>query len=48
MTVEFLAPAQSEFDEAVTYYESQQQGLGSQFAEEVERAVLRILQYPEA
>ena len=48
MTVEFLAPAQSEFDEAISYYESQQKELGSQFAQEVERTVLRILQYPEA
>ena len=48
MVVEFLAPAQAEFDEAVAYYDSQQTGLGSQFTEEVKRTIQRILQYPEA
>ena len=48
MVVKFLAPAQAELMEAVAYYESQKQGLGSQFAEEVKRTIQRILQYPEA
>jgi plasmid stabilization system protein ParE len=48
MMVEFLAPAQAELAEAVAYYDSQEQGLGSQFAEEVRRTIQRILQYPEA
>lgn len=48
MLVEFLAPAQAEFDEAVAYYDSQQGGLGSQFPEEVKLTLRRILQYPEA
>jgi plasmid stabilization system protein ParE len=48
MVVRFLTPAQAELREAVAYYESQKQGLGSQFAEEVKRTIQRILQYPEA
>jgi plasmid stabilization system protein ParE len=48
MMVEFLAPAQAELAEAVAYYDSQEQGLGSQFAAEVRRTIQRILQYPEA
>lgn len=48
MAVTFLAPARAEFVEAVAYYESQKQGLGSQFAEEVKHTIQRILQYPEA
>jgi plasmid stabilization system protein ParE len=48
MLVRFLTPAQAELTEAVAYYESQKQGLGSEFAEEVKRTIQRILQYPEA
>jgi plasmid stabilization system protein ParE len=46
--VEFLAPAQAEMAEAVTYYNSQKPELGSQFSEEIQRTIERILQYPEA
>jgi hypothetical protein len=46
--VKFLAPARSELAEAIDYYESQEPGLGAQFAEEVKRTLERILQYPEA
>ena len=48
MVIKFLAPAQAEFMESVAYYQSQKQGLGSQFAEEVKRTIQRIVQYPEA
>jgi hypothetical protein len=48
MRVEFLAPAASEFSEAVAFYESRKQGLGSEFAAEVRRTIGRILQYPDA
>lgn len=48
MVVKFLEPAQAELVEAIAYYDSQEQGLGSQFAEEVRRTIERILQYPEA
>jgi hypothetical protein len=46
MRVEFLAPAASEFSEAIAFYESRKQGLGSEFAVEVRRTIERILQYP--
>jgi plasmid stabilization system protein ParE len=48
MEVKFLAPAQAELEEAVAYYETQKEGLGSQFTEEVKRTIQRMLQYPEA
>ncbi len=48
MVVEFLVPAQAEFDEAIDYYRSQRPELGSQFSEEVKRTIERILRYPEA
>jgi len=48
MVVNFLEPAEAELAEAVAYYDSQQQGLGPRFTEEVKRAIERILQYPEA
>ena len=48
MTAEFLAPARAELTEAIDYYDSQEPGLGAQFAEEVKRTLDRILRYPEA
>jgi len=48
MVVKFLTLAQAELAEAIAFYNSQKQGLGSQFAEEVKRSIERILQYPEA
>jgi hypothetical protein len=44
----FHAAAEWEFDEAVTYYETRQAGLGLEFAEEVHAAIARIIQYPDA
>jgi hypothetical protein len=48
MRAEFLAPAAAEFSEAVAYYESRREGLGSEFAAEVRRTIDRVLQYPDA
>ena len=48
MEVKFLAAAQAELVEAAAYYEAQKEGLGSQFTEEVKRAIQRIFEYPEA
>jgi ParE toxin of type II toxin-antitoxin system, parDE len=48
MDVVFLAPAQAEFAEAVAYYNAQRDGLGEEFAEEVQRTIARIREYPEA
>ncbi len=48
MAIEFLAPARAELAEAIAYYDLQEPGLGSRFAQEVRRTLERILQYPEA
>ena len=48
MVARFLEPAQAELAEAIAYYDSQEPGLGSRFAEEIKRAIGRVLQYPEA
>jgi hypothetical protein len=48
MDVVFLAPARAEFAEAVAYYNTQRDGLGEEFAEEVQRTIARISEYPEA
>lgn len=48
MNTSFLDAAQSEFDDAIDYYDEQHPGLGSEFAEEVEEALERINHYPEA
>jgi hypothetical protein len=48
MNVEFLEPAIQEFYEAVDFYNIQRQGLGQEFAQEVENTIERIKQTPEA
>lgn len=48
MNVEFLEPAAQEFYEAVVFYNIQQQGLGQEFAKEVQATIERIKQNPEA
>jgi len=48
MKIRFLDPAQSEFDEAIDYFEERRSGLGFEFAQEVEQALERIAYYPEA
>ena len=48
MQVKFLSPARAEFRAAVVFYNNQKAGLGSEFAEEVKKAIARIMQYPEA
>lgn len=44
----FLEPAQIEFEQAVTYYNEKQPGLGYDFAEEVASTIARIMNFPEA
>ncbi|MGH9932905.1 MAG: type II toxin-antitoxin system RelE/ParE family toxin [Pyrinomonadaceae bacterium] len=44
----FLDVAQSDFGEAMGYYDEQSFGLGFELAEAVERALERIEHYPEA
>ena len=48
MKIEFLVPAQVEFEAAVAFYNSQKEGLGLEFAEEIKKAIGRIVRYPEA
>jgi len=48
MNVHFLAAAEAELHEAIAYYNGQSEGLGYEFAAEVNRAIGRILQYPDA
>jgi hypothetical protein len=44
----FLEPARDELEEATTYYEGQRPGLGEEIAREVELAIQRIVNLPEA
>ena len=48
MTYSFHPEARTDLNEAVDYYENCQSGLGSEFLDEVEAAIERILQFPEA
>ncbi|MBI4844335.1 MAG: type II toxin-antitoxin system RelE/ParE family toxin [Nitrospirae bacterium] len=46
MKVRFLKPAQAEVDDAVAWYDSQSRNLGTQFLDDLDRAVRRIVAYP--
>jgi hypothetical protein len=48
MRVRFLAVARDEFSNAVSYYDSQKEGLGEEFADEVWRTISRIVSHPLA
>lgn len=48
MKVRFLKPAQYEVDDAVAWYDSQSRSLGTQFLDDLDRAVRRIVAYPLA
>ena len=48
MEIKFLAPAENEFLDAISYYNMQSEGLGYEFAAEVKKTIERIIQYPEA
>ena len=48
MKVRFLKPAQSEVDDAVAWYDPQLRSLGTQFLDDFDRAVRRIVAYPLA
>ena len=45
--VRFLRPAELELLDAVQYYESQAKGLGSEFLDQIDAAVLDIREAPE-
>jgi hypothetical protein len=48
MRVRFLAAAREDFSNAVSYYDSQKEGLGDEFADEVWRTISRIVSRPRA
>ena len=48
MKVEFLETARAELHEAIAYYDSKTEGLGTAFAEEVQRALQLIVDFPRA
>ena len=48
MIIEFVLAAEQEFDEAVAYFDTQRAGLGHEFATEIDAAIRRILEHPNA
>ncbi len=48
MTFRFLSPALIELTEAANYYEGKVPGLGSDFIDEADAAISRVLRFPEA
>ncbi len=48
MKIEFLASASEEFLNAVSYYDSKEEGLGDEFYDEVWRTISRIVSHPFA
>ncbi len=46
MNIRFLAPAQTELDDAVLWYNEQAAGLGTEFLDEFDRVIRRIASYP--
>ena len=48
MKIEFLAPAEDEFKDAINYYNTQRNGLGFEFALEIHKIIERISQNPKA
>jgi plasmid stabilization system protein ParE len=48
MRVRFLAAASEEFSNAVSYYDSQKEGLGDEFADEIWSTISRIVSHPLA
>jgi len=48
MEIKFLTIAEEELLSAIDYYNEQQMGLGFEFADEVQRTLDRIVEFPEA
>lgn len=46
--IEFLAAAECDLDESISYYNQRQQNLGYEFSDEVKRALFRLLNFPSA
>ena len=47
MDYRFLLPAEEEMTESAIFYEQESKGLGSNFLDEVENAIVRVCDYPE-
>jgi plasmid stabilization system protein ParE len=48
MIIRFLEPARIELDDAISWYDSEQENLGRLFFEEVRFALKRITTFPES
>ena len=48
MKLKLLTAAKSDVADAIAYYNSEEPGLGSQFAAEVRKTIERVLQFPNA
>jgi plasmid stabilization system protein ParE len=48
MNIRFLEPARNELDDAISWYEIEQENLGRIFLEEVRFALKRITTFPES
>ncbi len=48
MTFSFLEAARDELNETVACYDTQRDGLGQEFADEVENTIRRIVNHPNA
>ena len=48
MKTVFLSPARAELAETISFYNTQSEGLGYDFAAEVKKTLERIVQYPDA
>lgn len=46
MKIRFLKPAQFELEDVVAWYDSHSLGLGTQFLDDLDRTVRRIITYP--
>lgn len=47
MNVEFLEPAEAEFNDAIAFYNLQREGLGFEFEGEVKNTIEKIVRSPE-
>ena len=48
MKISFLSLAQKELDDAVIWYDEQASGLGTEFLDELDRAVRRVACFPQS
>ena len=48
MKIRFLEPARIELDDAIAWYESEQEGLGKRFLKEIQFALKRTVVFPES